>query len=414
MTKYSNSINQWGSSVYTVDSILGSGHYSTIQEAIDDANAAGGGKVLIKNGPYTENLIFKDLVDIIGISVSPNNNSVSIVGSHTFPTGGLFNIESLNFTSPGSPVIELNNAATDATVIFNNCYILSTSIGLQTDASGFTGNLIIKNSRIDSAISSVNANAPGSIDILNSEMNSINAGNLIIGDSSVVTILDSEFSSAGSNIQTFNAGDLILARNCKFVSSSGNALNLGGGSAKFIDCEIDASDGSGNAVTAGATFAYAGLVLTGSAKNISSLSLPLDWKPYATTSTVGTASFLSTDFNVSSSGQVSLVTPSSFTWTDVGSPVILSPHAGYFVTAAVTVILNNPAVQGDQIEIVDVFGAGVVVQAGGTAFIELGNSVSSAGGTATSSAKGDSLLLVYRAADTTWWAKSSNGSWSLA
>lgn len=110
-------------------------------------------------------------------------------------------------------------------------------------------------------------------------------------------------------------------------------------------------------------------------------------------------------------------TGAAFAWVDLG--VSLNPgvkETGYFITANSTVTLPAAPAQGDTI-VFDVTGAGttLIIQASGTQLIRFANQVSSAGGTATSTATGDSCRLTYQTSSTTWHAVSGfSGNWTMA
>lgn len=102
------------------------------------------------------------------------------------------------------------------------------------------------------------------------------------------------------------------------------------------------------------------------------------------------------------------------TWLDTAGGA-LAANTGYFVTAAAAVTLPLTPAQGTIVEIVDQVGGGVVVTAAGANIIQVQNVASSAGGTSTSTQKGDALRLVFRTADLTWYcAPGAGGNWILA
>ncbi len=135
----------------------------------------------------------------------------------------------------------------------------------------------------------------------------------------------------------------------------------------------------------------------------------------ATTSTVGVASFNPIEFSVDGSGQVSLIIPQPFAWTDVSGAFVSAPSNGYFVIAAATTTLPVGA-QGNTIEyILDTNAPNAfVMTAGPGQTIRIGTSISSVNGTATSNGIGSTVELIFRAADSTWIAGDNNGSWTLA
>lgn len=101
------------------------------------------------------------------------------------------------------------------------------------------------------------------------------------------------------------------------------------------------------------------------------------------------------------------------TWSDVGSSSVVAVGTGSFSTAAITLTLPPSPFQGNLVSfIVDNAGA-LTIQANSGQIIRLGQYASSTSGTATSNALGDSLSLVYRAADNSWIAYAAIGNWTL-
>lgn len=128
----------------------------------------------------------------------------------------------------------------------------------------------------------------------------------------------------------------------------------------------------------------------------------------------GLAHFNSAQFTVDANGFVSTIAGTA-PWLDSAGGITMANHTGYFATGAAAYTLPVGAANGDMVEIVDQVGGGVVVTAGGTDVIQIQNGASSAGGTATSTLKGDSLRLVFRLADTTWYCcPGAGGTWILA
>ena len=115
----------------------------------------------------------------------------------------------------------------------------------------------------------------------------------------------------------------------------------------------------------------------------------------------------------SSSGVFTVKSP---TYADAGASGTSVLNTGEFVTGAFTRTLPVSAglIDGDLIEFVCTSASALVIQAVGSQTIRLGNTVSSAAGTATSTAIGDSLSLRFRATDEVWYTTSSQGNWTLA
>jgi len=104
-----------------------------------------------------------------------------------------------------------------------------------------------------------------------------------------------------------------------------------------------------------------------------------------------------------------------FKWSDQAISFAAAVQNGYFCTSALTATLPTAGlVTGSTVIIyVDTVGA-VVIQAGAGQQIEISQTLSSVAGTATSTAQGNIVELVYRASDTTWHSISSQGSFTLA
>lgn len=115
-----------------------------------------------------------------------------------------------------------------------------------------------------------------------------------------------------------------------------------------------------------------------------------------------------------SSPNITLQAASVFTFIDQGTSITLATNTGYFVTAATTQTLPASPSQGDLVIIDCDTASAVVVTANTGQLIRLGSSVSSSGGTATSTARGDCLTLRYRASGATWQVVSSMGNWTIA
>jgi hypothetical protein len=122
---------------------------------------------------------------------------------------------------------------------------------------------------------------------------------------------------------------------------------------------------------------------------------------------------------VSTSGAGSTLTINvvndGFPWSDQAVSFAALPQNGYFCTAALTVSLPTAGlVTGSTIIIYVDTAAAVVLQAGAGQQIEISQTLSSVAGTATSTAQGNIVTLVYRTSDLTWHAISSAGSFTLA
>ncbi len=128
---------------------------------------------------------------------------------------------------------------------------------------------------------------------------------------------------------------------------------------------------------------------------------------------IGLAAFNSAQFTVDANGFVSALTGTA-PWLDSAGGA-LANHTGYFATAAAVYTLPAGAVNGDEVDIVDFIGGGVVLTAQGGDKIRIGNVDSSVNGTATSTQLGDSGRFVFRAVGQVWVSVGGvEGGWILA
>lgn len=131
---------------------------------------------------------------------------------------------------------------------------------------------------------------------------------------------------------------------------------------------------------------------------------------------IGLCNFDSASFTVTATGFVALAAGvGAFTWNDVSGAFSPIKQNGYFVTGTATGTLPASPAQGDTIKFfVDHATQVLTIQASGAQIIRLGSGVTAAGGTAVSTAQGDSVELTYRASDTCWCAIAGySGNWTL-
>ena len=157
------------------------------------------------------------------------------------------------------------------------------------------------------------------------------------------------------------------------------------------------------------------LALTGSVPS----NVPID---FVTNS--GTATSVANTLNVLGAGgtttagsgnTVTITTVTGgMTWTDEAAGFTADANNGYFCTAALTALLPAIPSQGNVVQIICDTASAVVVQANAGQMIRIGAELSSSGGTATSTAQGDNLNLVYRASGATWIALSADATWLVA
>lgn len=116
------------------------------------------------------------------------------------------------------------------------------------------------------------------------------------------------------------------------------------------------------------------------------------------------------------SGSGSTLTVKSPPFSQVGASATSSLNTGEFVTAAVTRTLPASAglADGDLFIYVCTTAGALIIQSVSAQKIRIGNQISSAAGTATSNAIGDSVTLRFNATDGFFYAVSVIGTWTLA
>lgn len=107
------------------------GAYTTIQSALNAANAAGGGAVWVRPGSYTENLTLYDNTQVIGALGFADTGDLTITGVHIPPTTGSFIFRNVRLDS--ATHIFSSNAAGSSHLIIGDAFIAVTN--------GYTFNL---------------------------------------------------------------------------------------------------------------------------------------------------------------------------------------------------------------------------------------------------------------------------------
>jgi hypothetical protein len=102
-------------------------------------------------------------------------------------------------------------------------------------------------------------------------------------------------------------------------------------------------------------------------------------------------------------------------WTDQSSNFNVAVNNGYFVTATSTASLPPAPAQGNFAEFAVDSSSGILtIQANTGQKIRIGTIVSASAGTCASNFNGDSIKLVFRASDSTWFAVGDpKGTWTI-
>ncbi len=224
------------------------------------------------------------------------------------------------------------------------------------------------------------------------------------------------------------AGDGTKVGTCNFdsasfaVSSTGFVTLLGGGEA--IDSVAVQTGTSPIVPTAGGLITINGAVVAagtnpvrsdGTGANTLAIEVQTSQALSASDATkIGLSNFDSASFAVSATGFVSMAGGGGFTWTDQSGTFTAAKNTGYFITGTATANLPAAPAQGDTIKfVVDHASQVLTIDAPGTQIIRLGSTVTAAGGTAVSTARGDSIELTYRSSNTCWFATATIGSWNI-
>lgn len=138
--------------------------YTTIQAALDAANADGVGVIYVKPGIYTENLTLYSLCDIVSSDQSAVTNLVTIIGNHTPPASGTFKIRGCLLQAGGDIISSVAAGSTD--IFIESCGINHVADGAIFNLPNWTGSLTITGSSdLSSAASSICQTASGAANL---------------------------------------------------------------------------------------------------------------------------------------------------------------------------------------------------------------------------------------------------------
>lgn len=196
------------------------------------------------------------------------------------------------------------------------------------------------------------------------------------------------------SLSTTGVGKTITGQSGGSLSPSSNNWNIYGGTV---------AAGTSPVVTSGS-----GSTLTTNVQRSQAIAS-------ADSTKVGLCNFDSASFAVDSNGFVTYTgTSGGTTWNDVSGAFSPVKSNGYFVTATATGTLPASPSQGDTIKFFVDTTQVLTIQASGTQIIRFGSGVTAAGGTAASSARGDSVELTYRTSDVCWCCIGGpQGTWTL-
>lgn len=202
-----NSTNTYSNSRYIVDNVR-PGAYSTIQAAINDANAAGGNACIwIRAGTYTENLTLYSTIDLEGA-----DSALSIiVGAHVPPAAGTMSFTRIGLNS-GTDVLS-SAAAGTTTLTFSRC-VFNLTNGYACNLTNWTGAIRFRYCIDNSTKNGIVYNTAGASVLLNHGIIGLGA-NVMTANGNVTM-----FSCAvGCPILLNGTGTSLLTGACNFTGS---------------------------------------------------------------------------------------------------------------------------------------------------------------------------------------------------
>jgi hypothetical protein len=105
---------------YVVDPVGGETEYTTIQSAINAANAAGiPATIFVRPGNYTENLTLYDKIDVVGAVGVGDTAALRIIGTHIPPLSGAITLRNLRLES-ATDIFNSAVAGTSAIILMDN------------------------------------------------------------------------------------------------------------------------------------------------------------------------------------------------------------------------------------------------------------------------------------------------------
>ncbi len=279
-------------------------------------------------------------------------------------------------------------------------------------------------SRGTSAVTAINANS----------RTVVFADNCRISGGSIGVFLDNSSRFQGVQATVAGAGGAGIffatsANQCTLTDCSISALDsaidmTAGGAANVFNTSFNSTAASGFCIAGTGNLTYCNIINNGTAIALDpaiGVITVSDWKPYAEAGAApgtgvvkGTCSFDSSQFNLTD-GFVQGNFSGLFPWVDYAAPAIVPSNSGANDTVGTTLTLPAAPQNGEVCSFLTSVVGSTVIQASGAQVIAINNGFSSAGGTATSLAQGDSVTLAYMASSDTWWSiGTALGIWTLA
>lgn len=442
--------------------------FTTVTAAVAAASAAGGGVVFVREGLYTESFTLPAAVGLTAFlsiaSVFGSQVGAVIDGTITISQAGENTIENICLiNSAGAAVLDFPGA-NNLLCAIENCFIVQEGAGAAITGSNTNANVLVNNVEVVTAGDFLNSTGFGA-DFHNCDFRSIGgspnaifngmnargrffdcriegliqisngAGVEVVGcigqaatvdGASAIDLRFCDFnpqSPGTATLTTTGAGGSLRVFQSALSSQNVEAINLNAATGASIDqSSINVGGGAAFAIAGTGSVQYGLIEFPGS---VTALDPGLTFtvfvvRPFPTAGISsgaaqrGLASFNSANFTVDNNGFVSLIGGTGVLWTDHGASVGVLADSGSFATAAITLTLPVAPAQGNTCDFVVDNPGVLIVQASAGQTIRINTGTSSVGGTATSTAQGNTLNLVFRTVDSTWHALSSNGNWTLA
>lgn len=476
---WTNGDNKFGPTKFVVGPVLGDGvNYTSIQTAINDAGA-GPVDIYIRPSTYTENLSFNGNVYLIATDMSGtlsppvlNSAHVNIIGDHTVNQNGLTVCQGIFFNNVVTGfTLEDTATAGVAKLECLNCFFNSAGVGFSLGGATGNGQLRLVNCQVQSVgrcIVVPTGSTGGFYELLNTTLQSSADGCVFIDSGVCQGIVNScVLDGSAASPFTFNnnsSGASLDLRNSKLSAPSVACITFQSNAVVTASHNTYDTGGNSEYITGPGVYNYGAEVIIptqGFGIDNAATQTKYTMRPFAETGSGlatdvrGTANFDASFFTATDGyityggsighapiyeldadsgsavgiqvnvlGKAGCTTEASAStldiyaikWIDVAAVGGAVADIGHFITATHTRTLPAAPIQGTVCAFC-VKGAAAVltIQAPGTALIRIGSSVSSAGGTCTSIARGDAIRLVYSLSDDTWYSEQGpQGNWTLA
>lgn len=390
-----NATGQYGTTVFTVSSVVGQAAYNRIVDAVTAASLSGGGAVYIFPGSYSESITWPSGISVIGATTGASASTVSITGNQVFngvnsiafqniffntqttfminPTSGSssyieFTNCSVTSSSPSQPAISMMPTAPLAAIKLTSCSI-----------SGAMGISATGNSLVTITASQLSSTGSGSAAIFLDNTASLNCTSSIVK----ATV------GVGNCIYLNNSGVKVSSTSCSYTTGGAVFLYNSNGNVTSINDQFNAS-GAYFAQATGSygvlTYAY-GVVVSGTA---------------------------SIDPRLTINKPAEIPSKGTLPWSTVSSNQLMISNNGYIVTGGLLVLtLPSASAVGDIIVVtLDSIGGSWTITQGAGQQILLGTFQTTMGssGSLSSTADGDSVTLVCTIANTRWSSYATQGN----